>query len=209
MLPCRRVRGGLALAACAAFLLAGRPAAQAADPEPGAYCPLPEPGQPSQCLTGAKQTYSDFFRELSEGAVSDAATARLEADVVAAEEPVRTYDALSSLTYGYYLLAHRAVQDPDLEPAVAARLERWNAVLARAYAARESDTRFRSAVREAAADLERRAPPIEMTCTDVTGAPVRCRSSEALWRGLDEARDHSGVRGQISRLLRRLFGSAP
>jgi hypothetical protein len=83
---------------------------------------------------------------------------------------------------------------------VVARLERWNALLSRAYASSPQDARFQDSVREAALDLQRRAPPVELSCLDESGGRVRCDSTEA-GRATRRLRDQVGVRGALSRLL--------
>ena len=172
----------------------------------GSYCPFPEKGQKPQCLSGAEQQYADFYRGLESGAIDPSDAARIEEDLVAGGEAQRTYQALSSIAYGYYVLARRAAQSPTADPVLVARIERWNAILAQAYHDTPPDASLRAAVREAAEDLQRRAAPVEVACKDESGQPQRCTSTEAVLRSMDDARDRSGLRGQIGRLLERLFG---
>lgn len=180
--------------------------AGASGPGAGSYCPFPEKGQKPQCLSGAEERYGDFYRGVESGTIDPSDAARVEADLAAGGEAQRTYQALSSIAYGYYVLARRAAQSPTTDPALVARLERWNAVLAQAYHETPPDASLRAAVREAAEDLQRRAAPVTLTCKDERGRTQRCTSTEAVVRGMDDARDHSGVRGQIGRLVERLFG---
>ncbi|HEY8156856.1 MAG TPA: hypothetical protein VII72_22210 [Myxococcota bacterium] len=196
--------------ACAGGLLAGVLLASAAqgagEIRPGAYCPFPKPGEKPACLVPAKQAYGEFFAALDEnGDVGEAASARLEADVAAGAGSQNAYLALSSLAYGYYRLSQQAAASPNEDPQVVARLERWNALLASAYAASPQDAKFQDSVREAALDLQRRAPPVELSCLDESGGPVRCDSTEAVVRDIDRLRDEVGVRGALSRLLGRFF----
>ena len=61
-------------------------------------------------------------------------------------------------------------------------------------------------MREAALDLQHRAPRVELSCLDESGSRVRCDSTEAVLRDIDRLRDQVGVRGALSRLLGRFFG---
>jgi hypothetical protein len=198
--------GWLHLGVLASLLLAAG-AKGAGEVRPGAYCPFPKPGEKPACLLPAQQEYGEFFAALDdEGDVGQTAAARLEADVAAGAAAETAYLALSSLAYGYYRLSQQAAATPGEDPELVARLERWNALLARAYAASPQDARFQESVREAALDLQRRAPPIDLTCLDETGSRVRCDSTEAVLRDIDRLRDQVGVRGALSRLLERFFG---
>jgi hypothetical protein len=173
---------------------------------PGAYCPFPKPGEKPACLLPAKQEYGEFFAALDQkGDVGEAAAARLEADLAAGAVSQNAYLALSSLAYGYYRLSQQAAAAPNEDPELVARLERWNTLLARAYAASPQDARFQDSVREAALDLKRRAPPVDLACLDEAGSRVRCDSTEAVLRDIDRMRDQVGVRGALSRLLGRFF----
>lgn len=205
--PLRGPRG-VALACLLAALPAGP--ARGADPaqagKSGAYCPLPEPGQPATCLAPAQSRYETFFGALEQGSFDPEAAARIERELVPGSDA--PYDALSSLAYGYYRLARRAAADPDADPVLIARLERWNDVLARAYEKSGADPAFQAAVRAAAADVKRRAPAVGLRCLDEWGDAARCDSTEAVVRGMDSLRDEAGVRGQLSRLLSKLFGTS-
>jgi hypothetical protein len=172
----------------------------------GSYCPFPEKGQKPQCMSGAEQRYSAFYEGIEAGQVDAADAARMEADLAAGGDAQHTFEALSSLAYGYYVLSRRAVESPSADPALVARLERWNALLARAYHETPPDAALRVAVRDAAQDLQRRAAPVELACLDAAGQPARCTSTEALVQGMDDARDHSGLRGQLGRLMERFLG---
>jgi hypothetical protein len=207
--PSRPRRGGgrISLVALLCGILASP--ARAAEPKAGAYCPIPEPGKPSTCLQPDQPHYKEFLGALDGGAVSEDASARVESEVEAGARGERPYEALSTLAFGYYLLAKRAAETPGTDPVLQARLERWNDVLARAYARSETDTGYRDAVRAAAEDVHRRAPPVGLRCTDASGATAHCDSTEAVIRGIDAARDETGVRGQLARLFGRLFGSEP
>jgi hypothetical protein len=178
---------------------AGNPAAA------GAYCPLPPAGQKPRCLDPAQATYSEFFAALETGVPSDAATARLDADLAAGPGSENAYLALSSVAYGYWRLSELAAQ-AQTDPALAARLESWNALLGQAYAASPADDPYRAAMREAALDLRRRAPPVRLRCVDAAGESAECDSTEAVLRGIDTASGEVGLRGALGRLLERIFG---
>ena len=198
-------------APAAGWLLAGALLAAAAqgagDVRPGAYCPFPKPGEKPACMLPAKQAYGEFFAALDrEGDLSGAAVARVEADVAEGASSENAYLALSSLAYGYYRLSQQAAATPNEDPEVVARLERWNALLSSAYAASPQDGKFQDSVREAALDLKRRAPPVQISCLDESGGRVPCDSADAVLRDIDQLRDQVGVRGAISRLLSRFFG---
>jgi hypothetical protein len=176
---------------------------------PGAYCPFPKPGEAPACLQPAKQTYGEFFEALDgPGAVGDAALARVEADVAAGAASENAYLALSSLAYGYYRLSQQAAESPSNDPEVVARLERWNELLAQAYAASPQDAPFQASVREAAIDLQRRSPKVALSCLDEAGVRVSCDSTDAVVRDIDRLRDEVGVRGALARLLNRFFGDS-
>jgi len=199
----RRVRwlGTLLLAAAAAG-----PAAAAGDPaHAGAYCPLPPPGQSPRCLDPAKAQYGDFFASLERGVPDESVAARLEADLATGGAGEHGYLALSSLAYAYWQLSERAAASAH-DADVAARLERWNALLREAYAASGDDPGYRAALREAALDLRRRAPPVRVRCVDADGATAECSSTEAVLRGMDATTAEVGLRGALGRLLARLFG---
>jgi hypothetical protein len=193
------------LASAIVLALAPAPAGGAGN-KAGSYCPFPEKGQKPQCLTGAEERYSAFYKGIEAGRMDAADTARIEADLAAGGEAQHTFEALSSLAYGYYVLARRAAESPSVDPALKARLERWNDLLSKAYHETPPDGSLRVAVRAAAEDLQRRAAPIELACTDAEGRPARCTSTEAVLRSMDDARDHTGIRGQLGRLMERLLG---
>lgn len=172
--------------------------------EPGAYCPLPEPGERPKCLAPARATYGDYFAALDRGAVADADAAPLEAAVAQGASAEYAYLALTSLAHGYYELARREAGRPEQDPEVALRLARWNALLERAYAASPEDESYRAAVRRAATELHERAP-IAVPCSDERGAASSCSSTESVLRDLDAADERAGIRGALSRLLHRFL----
>ncbi len=192
-----------------AALLAVPPAASevtggAAD-QPGAYCPLPEKGETPACLEPAIAEYSEFFSAIEAEDLSETRLARLEGDVAAGAEAENAYLALSSLAYGYYRLSQRVAAAGDADPRFLARLEQWNALLAVAYEASGEDTDFRRAVREAALDLQRNAPPVRLRCVDERGETTECDSTDAVMRGIDAAANEVGIRGALERVLKRMF----
>ncbi len=190
-------------ALAAAGLLWVAPARAAETIAPGSYCRLPEPGEEPECLEPSRRQYPGFFERLGSGEPSDADVAAVEADVAGGE---RAYLALSSLAYGYHQLAQRAARSPGEDPSIVARLERWNALLASAYASTH-DEQYRAAIRSAAEDVRDRSAALELSCVDASGSSVPCRTTESVLRGIDQAGGEVGVRGALSRLLRRVFGS--
>jgi hypothetical protein len=197
----------------ASFVMAGVLAAASAHGagpvRPGAYCPFPKPGEKPACMQPAKDAYGEFFTALDgKGAADDAALARVEADVAAGAASENAYLALSSLAYGYYRLSQQAAATPSNDPEIVARLERWNALLAQAYAASAQDAPFQASVREAALDLQKRSPKVALSCLDEAGARVACDSTDAVVRDIDRLRDEVGVRGALARLLDRFFGES-
>ncbi len=179
------------------------------DVHPGSYCPFPKPGEKPACMLPAKQTYGEFFAALDANAPVDAAAlARVEADVAAGASSENAYLALSSLAYGYYRLSQQAAATPNNDPEIVARLERWNALLAQAYATSAHDVAFQESVREAALDLQRRSPKVALSCLDESGARVSCDSTDAVVRDIDRLRDEVGVRGALARLLGHFFGDS-
>ena len=176
--------------------------------QPGAYCPLPKKGETPRCLEPAIAEYGEFFTALEEPDVSETRLARLEGDVAAGADAENAYLALSSLAYGYYRLSQRVAAADDADPRFLARLERWNALLAVAYEQSADDTEFREAVRQAALDLQRNAPPVSLRCVDARGETMECDSTDAVMRGIDAAANEVGIRGGFERLLRRLLGIA-
>jgi len=174
--------------------------AAAGDPsKPGAYCPLPEPGQKPVCLGPAEATYSNFFAALDEGEVDEESTARVAADLGSSE---RAHLAVSSLAYGYYHLAHEASVAPEANPTLAARLEQWNELLASAY--RDGAPEARETLREAAADLHARVPAVAVACGDHV-----CSATESLVHMLEAVDSAAGIRSPLAQLLGRIFGGEP
>lgn len=184
--------------------LACSTAVYAAGVGPGSYCPLPEPGQRPACLEPARATYGEVFDGLDEGTVSDAQLQQLEADMEEGAASENRYVALSSLTYAYYRLAQREASAPGADPIVAARLQRWNRLLGRAFEASSDDSAFQEAMLTAAHDLQARAPKVTLSCVDASGAESPCDSTEALLRGFDAASSTIGIRGALESLLERL-----
>jgi hypothetical protein len=119
----------------------------------------------------------------------------------------RRYEALSSLAYAYYVTSRRAAASPDADPEMAARLARWTTLLGDTYQANREDPRFQAALREAAGDLERRAPAVTLECTDADGHARACTSTAELVARMNDARDHAGLRGRVARLLERWLGT--
>jgi hypothetical protein len=198
----------IAIAGAISLLLAlGAPLASASgEIKPGAYCPFPQQGEAPDCLEPAQDQYAKFFAALAEGELSDEDVADLERDVASGAWSKTPYLAISSLSYGYYQLAQRAAANPDEDPAVVARLERWNELLVRAYDISGDDPSYRAAVREAALDLEQRGPQVTLECVDERGQTVECSSTEAVLRGINHAHERVGIRGALGRLFQRLMG---
>lgn len=197
---------GILLAGAALAVGAGFAAADG-EVEPGAYCPLPREGERPRCMAPARQAYGEFFAALDgPDAVGDREAARVEAALAGADGSDAAYLALSSLAYGYYRLSLRAAQSSEADPAIAGRLERWNALLGQAYGASPEGTPFRAAVRQAALDLQQRAPAVRLRCVDARGEVAECDSTEAVVRGLDAAAADAGIRGGLERVLERILG---
>jgi hypothetical protein len=196
-------------ASVALALLAGSSCSDEPRPAVGSYCKIPEEGQPAACLQPAQRDYTEFFRDLAQDKLSDEAAQRVERDVAQGAQSERPYEALSTLAYGYYRLARAASSRRGTDPEVAARLERWNELLSKAYEASAKDPSYRQAVREAALDVGRRTPPMGLRCTDAAGNPARCDSTEAVVRAMGEMRDATGIRGEIGQLFDRIFGERP
>lgn len=191
--------------AAAVFVLAlawAGPARAGGAVAPGAYCPLPEAGARPKCLEPAVARYGEFFQAVEDGRAGDARLDPVEAAVAGADD----YLALSSLAYGYYRLSQQAARTAEADPEIAARLERWNALLARAYGADPEAATWRDAVRAAALDLKRRAPPVELQCRGTDGAELACTSTDAALQSLDRRAGDVGFRGGLERLLERVFG---
>ncbi len=208
------------------LVLAG-PARPVGDPsQPGAYCPFPKQGEKPVCFSEVEQEYSGFFAAVDSGQVDDPEVAELERTLKqAAQTEARTL-ALSSLAYGYFMLAERAASADRPDPALVARLETWNELLSAVYEDADSEPSFRTAVREAALDLHSRAPAVRSSdggCAkadpgsnpdggnadggNADGQP--CRTTSRLLAALrqidDPTSDSSGVRGALGRLLGRML----
>jgi hypothetical protein len=194
------------LAALLALPLGAHDVRGAGGNQPGAYCPLPKKNETPRCLEPAIAEYSEFFSAIEEEDVTGTRLARLEGDLAAGAEAENAYLALSSLAYGYYRLSQRVAAADDTDPRFLARLERWNALLAVAYEASGDDIDFRQAVREAALDLQRNAPPVRLRCVDERGETMACDSTDAVMRGIDAAANEVGIRGALERLLERILG---
>ena len=189
---------GLAAGLAAAGLAHG-----AGEVKPGAYCPLPKAGETPTCLAPAQAEY-EFFSAIGESAADDARLSRVERAVAEGDSD---YLALSSLAWGYYQLSQQAARTPGADPAIAARLERWNRLLGQAYGDRPEDDPYREAVRTAALDLRSQAPPVTLRCQDEQGRSSECDSTDAVVRGLDAAASDAGPRGALERVLERWFGN--
>jgi hypothetical protein len=198
-------RSARATAALLAWILLRAPAPGADEIQPGAYCPLPQAGEVSECLQPAREEYDDFFAAVDAGQVDDAESARVEAVVAGGGASANAYLALSSLSYGYYRLAQRVAAAPGADPAAIARLERWNALLAQAYETSTDDPRYREAVHAAVSDLHQRSQ-VRVGCADAQGQPAECDSTEAVLRGFDAAVSEVGIRGALQRLIERILG---
>ena len=195
-----RPRLAPALLVLAAILQLG-----AKDPSaPGAYCPLPKEGELPSCLADAQETYRGFYLGLQAGELDEAETERVESDLKGAT-PENRFEALSTLSYGYFTLALQLSRSDAPNPLLRARLERWNELLGEAYADNPADRRYRAAVREAAVDLERNVPALGLRCTDEEGRVTECRSTEAVIRAMDARHQETGLRGALSRLLQALL----
>ena len=204
----RRKYGGFYAQLLLAAALGLPPPAHAADAaQPGAYCPLPEPGQVPACLDPAKQAYGEFFEALDAGELHDAPLAGVEDAVARGADAEEAYLALSSLTYGYYRLAQRTAAAENADPVVVERLARWNGLLASAYRENASDAAYRASVERAARELRDRAPVL-LPCRDAEGGEAACTSTEAVIRGFNATTEEVGMRGALERLLRRLFGGS-
>jgi hypothetical protein len=200
------VAPSLAVALAMAVVLSGAPprAHSAGEIKRGAYCALPKPGETPKCLDPAKSEYKSFFTALDDGAVDEVEAARLEADLAGEGEGENAYLALSSISYGYYRLSQRAAAAPNVDPEIAARLERWNQVLALAYERNETDAEFRGAVRDAVIDLSENAPQVKLRCVEADGTETECDSTEVVLRGVDATAGDVGLRGALQHLLERM-----
>ena len=99
---------------------------------------------------------ASLFVALDEVGVLATAASRVETDLAGSTDDA--YMALSSLAYAYWRMALTAAESEQVDPDVAAKLEEWNDLLSYVYQKRSDDPRFRSALREAAQDLESRTP---------------------------------------------------
>ena len=170
--------------------------ARAAGDDPakaGAYCPLPEPGQVPQCLAPARAEFGDFFDAVEAGDVDESQARRLEAALARGASGEEPYLALSSLAYGYFRLAQRAAADPHARPELTERLDRWNQVLVEAYADNGADPEFQQAVKQAARDLD-------------TKAPSQGTTSALLQQIAQADGQSSGMRGALEGLIGRILG---
>lgn len=174
---------GAPLAAAAGAGGSGRPL-------PGAYCPIPEPGQPAACIDVARETYPGFIEGVEQGELDPEATRALEADLDSVD---RVYLALSSLAYGYYRLAEHSDGEADPSPA-AEILERWNHLLSQLYEASHDRPELQHAVRTAAEDLDRKA---QSDSSDVLLRTLRQADAEA---------EQHGIRAALSRIVQRMRG---
>ncbi len=186
------------------LLLLAAPCAGAGVPK--GYCPIPEPGEPPSCLEPVRERYGDLLGEIERGEVDEDEAARLEAAL--SDEDGR-YEALSLLAYAYYALSRRAATAPHQDPAVARRLERFNALLRAAYQRHPPGDPFRASVEQAVQDIARRAPPVVVRCRDARGRERPCTSTEALLHGLRDFQERTGIRGALARLLARMLGREP
>ncbi len=182
-----------------AVLLLAAATARAADPVPGAYCPLPEGDEPPECLQPATAEYGEFFRALEDPDLDEAGLEAVEAGLAA-----RRLEALSSLAYGYLLISRRAATQENVDPAIVARLERWNAALGTAWAESEADPSFRDALRAAASDLEAKAPAVRLRCTDAEGNVGECESTAQVAAAMRDVHDRTGMRGALLQLMERI-----
>jgi hypothetical protein len=194
-----------------AAAVAGASGAEAAArPQPGDYCPFPEEGQKPACLAPAQQRYSEFFEAVDAGQVSQLDQQRVADDLATggddSEDP---FLALSSLTYAYYSFAERASSSLEPDPLLVTRLEQWNRLLSSAYEADNPRPRFREALLRAVDDLYARAPAVPASCQGDNAGSADCSTGGLLVQAmqqLDDPADEHGVRGALSRLLRRMFG---
>jgi len=194
---------GVAAAVLAGALLAAPAGAEKAPSQAGAYCPLPEAGEVPKCLSDAQAQYEGFFLGLERGELDETAAAEVEADLRGPDAD--RYDALSSLSYGYFTLARQLAATDRPAPELVHRLERWNVLLSEAWAASEGDPRYREALRAAALDLRANVPDLGLRCTDDAGRVTRCASTEAVLEAMDQRRQETGLRGALSRLLQALL----
>lgn len=199
-------RGRLSLAVALLLAWAGT-ATPAGDPsQAGAYCPFPEKGEKPVCFEKVESEYSDFFAAVDSGEIHSASVDDVELALQGRTAGADRALALSSLAYGYYMLAERAASETRPDPALVSRLERWNELLGSVYEGAGQEPELRSAVREAALDLHARAPAVD--CAEGDDA---CSTTGILLRTLrgidDPAGESSGVRGALGKLLGRMMDS--
>ena len=120
----------------------------AAGPSP--VTPAPRESRVASPPAGAP---SDWWTAVQTNIQDAEDAARVEADLAAGGDAQHAFEALSSLAYGYFVLARRAADSPSVDPLLKAHLERWNELLSRAYHETPPDGSLRVAVREAAEDL--------------------------------------------------------
>lgn len=180
----------------------------AGDPsKPGAYCPFPKKGEAPQCFEEVEREYSDFFAAVDSGEVDSQPVADLERTLQTGTSESDRALAVSSLAYGYFLLARRAAEAERPDPALVSRLQSWNQLLGTVYEDADADSSVRVAVREAAVDLDSRAPAISVEC-DVDSSAEACQTTGLLLetlRAVDDPDRDSGVRGALGRLLGRML----
>lgn len=182
--------------------------------QPGAYCPFPEAGEKPVCFSEVEQEYSEFFEAVDSGRVDDPRVAAVEQALAAPRGAAERTLALSSLAYGYFMLAERAATQARPDPVLVARLESWNDLLSRVYSDAAGEPTFRTAVREAALDLHARAPAVRTTRADCAGDGdgQSCETTSQLLvalRRIDDPDADSGVRAALGRLLGRILKDDP
>jgi hypothetical protein len=198
---------------CTLYLIGAAAAASASTggsagrPQPGDYCPFPKQDEKPACMIPAQQRYAEFFESVDTGHVSEIDEKPVARDLAGAgegdiEDP---YLALSSLAYAYYRLAERAAASLEPDPVLVARLEQWNRLFSAAYEASSPRSRFREALRRAAADLHQRAPAVPAAC-EGGGGSADCDTTGVLLLALEQLDEKHGFRGAVSRLLSRLLG---
>jgi len=194
-------------AGAAGPVLAAKDAAKAPS-EPGAYCPFPKQGEKPACFAPVEKEYSAFFASVDAGDIDEEQLAQIERELESAGNDEGAYMAVSSLAYGYYLLAERAAKSDEPDPALVERLNGLNDLLAAVYDAPNARPEFRVAVRAAAEDLRERSPAVPTPCEPGSGGE-RCETTGTLLRALkaiDDPSTDSGVRGALGRLLERVGG---
>ncbi len=207
----RRTRRRLATAATAAVLVTsvatGGPAATGDSAQPGSYCPFPAQGEKPVCFAEVEHQFGGFLEAVDAGEIDAAELSEVEDQLQRGPTEAERTLALSSLAYGYFMLAARAAAAEHPDPALVQRLQGWNELLGTVYADARSEPSFRTAIREAARDLDTRAPAVLVPCEEA-GANQPCRSTSALLdtlRGIDDPEGESGVRGALGHLLDRIL----